>query len=133
MRGADYLRTPSLSIGHAVVRGSAFKGSTGDKGSSSTRHYYGQNSPDEHYYHGQQSVVKNGDVLGMQRPLRDAPRPSASTISSIPVPITNTNRATISQVKARKRLQQGSQKSPSEVPPRRILNYARGGDDGDER
>ena len=118
------------SMGHAVVRGSALKGSTGDKGSSSARHHYGQSSPDEQYYHGQQYGGRNGDI---QQPSRDIPRPSASATSSIPVAITNTNRATLSQVKARKRLQQSSSKATSEVPPRRVLNYARGCEDDDAR
>ena len=117
------------SMNHAVVRGSALKGSTGDKGSSSTRHY-GQSSPDEQYYHGQQYGGRNGD---MQQPSRDIPRPSVSATSSIPVAITNTNRATVSQVKARKRLQQSAHKTASEVPPRRVLNYARGSEDDDAR
>lgn len=129
VRGTDSSRTPVGSMGHAVVRGSALKGHTGDKGSSSGRNHYGQSSPDE-YHHGQQYGGRIGDL---QLPSRDSPRQPVTSTSSIPIAITNTNRATLSQVKARKRLQQSSQKTPTDVAPRRILNYARGNDDDDVR
>lgn len=82
------------------------------------------------------------DAAAVQTPTgRGAPRPSSGVTgvkgatpysSSIPIALTNSNRTTLSQIKARKRIQQ-SLKSPHEDAPRRIFNYARGGDDEAEQ
>jgi hypothetical protein len=58
------------------------------------------------------------------------PRGPNGFSSSIPVALTNSNRTTLSQIKARKRIQQSASK-PSEEPMRRIFNYARGREEDD--
>lgn len=58
------------------------------------------------------------------------PRGPSGFSGSIPVALTNSNRTTLSQIKARKRIQQIASR-PSEEPVRRIFNYARGREEDD--
>jgi hypothetical protein len=131
----------------AVVRGSslAYRGSpvpgpfpaTSYASSSSARLHH-----DNHQYGIGMVRGRDDDTSGMPPPNRGLapPRPPSAGAnpttprgpngfsSSIPVALTNSNRTTLSQIKARKRIQQSASK-PSEEPTRRIFNYARGRDE----
>ena len=61
------------------------------------------------------------------------PKRASTYSSSIPLGLTNSNRATESQIKARRRIHQNQQKfALEENLPRKVLNYSKG-KDGDVR
>ena len=146
-KGYEYQRSGSMD--QAVVRGSslAYRGSpvpgpfpaSSYASSSSARM-----NQDNHQYGIGMGMGRDYDSSGIPPPNRGAaqsrppptgvnpttPRGPSGFSSSIPVALTNSNRTTLSQIKARKRIQQSASK-PSEEPMRRIFNYARGREEDD--
>lgn len=151
-KGFDYQRGGSMD--HAVVRGSslAYRGSP-VPGPFPTPSYASSSSSRDNQYHNQYGIGmgrgRGRDVDASGTPVPNSnrgvalsrppptgvnpstPRGPSTFSSSIPVALTNSNRTTLSQIKARRRIQQSASKGPSEEPLRRIFNYARGSDGDD--